>query len=91
MQSKPAQSPLIAGIDQSASAIGAPIAAADCQPHHDLPMDCNGSGSWRSALSPLLKLWSETLEMRKTAQGRQEPHSDRADISDRPEGENRLP
>ncbi len=34
MESKPPQSPLLAKIDQSASAMGAPIADADCQPHH---------------------------------------------------------
>ncbi len=32
MESKPAQSPLVAGI---------------ALPHHDLPMNCKGSGSWK--------------------------------------------
>ncbi len=85
MHSKPAQSPLVAGIDQSASAMGASIADADCQPHHDLPLDCKGSGSWRSALPPSLELWPETLKRGKRHRAGRDCIPDRVDINERPE------
>ncbi len=86
MQSKLAQSPLVAGIDQSASAMGAPIADADCQPHHNLPLDCKGSGSSGGQL--YRRLWSYGRKRWKGGKRHRAGRNcipRRVDISERPE------